>query len=103
MNVTLNKLLAPVKELNDLTVKNIEQIVEIQIKTIQENAKASLDAFQATADIKDLESLQTYLKVQAGAAETLSKFAVEDAKEVASLGNAYVANVKGVVEKALAA
>lgn len=103
MQNSFEKLLDPVKQLNDLTLKSIEQIANIQVKAVQENAKASIDALKASAEIKDIGSLQSYLKNQTATAKTLSEYAVEDAREIASLSNAYVTDVKEVVEKTVIA
>jgi len=103
MNTSFEKFLAPIKELNDLTLKSIEQITEIQVKAIQENAKASMDALKASAEIKDLGSMQDYLKKQVTVAKTLADYAVEDARQITSLSNSYATDVKEVVEKTVLA
>ncbi len=103
MDTSFEKFLAPIKELNDLTLKSIEQITEIQVKAIQESAKASIDALKASAEIKDLGSMQDYLKNQVTVAKTLSDYAVEDARQIASLSNTFATDVKGVVEKSVQA
>ena len=101
MNTTFEKFLAPVKQLNELTLKSIEQIAELQVKAIQENAKISIDAMQDAAKIKDLDSLKSYLESQTAVAQKVSENAAEDAREIADLTKAYAVDVKALVEKSV--
>ncbi len=101
MEKTFENLVAPVKELNDLTLKNIEQIAAFQVKAIQENARISIDSLQSATEIKDLDSLQDYLQDQIAVAQNLSNNAVEDAQEITKLGISYATSVKELVEKSV--
>ena len=101
MENTFEKLVEPVKELNDLTVKSIEAISAVQIKSIQENAKISIDALKATADISDYTSLQTYLEEQAKVAQDVSQTAIEDAQKISKLSESYANDVKELVSKSV--
>ncbi len=103
MEKTFEKLVAPVKELNDLTLKSIEQIAAVQIKTIQENAKISIDSLKSATEVKDLDSLHNYLQSQITVAQNLSENAVEDAQEIAKLSESYATDVKELVEKSVPA
>ena len=103
MENTFEKLVAPIKEINDLTLKSIEQITAIQLKTFQENAKVSVDSLKAATGIKDFDSLQKYLTGQIDVAQNLSTSAVEDAQEIAKLSESYTNGVKKVVEKSIPA
>ena len=101
MEKTFEKLVAPVKELNDLALKSIEQIAAVQVKAIQENTRISVDALKSATEIKDLDSLQNYLKEQIAVAQNQSSDAVEDAKDIANLGVTYAISVKELVEKSV--
>ena len=101
MQNTFENLLAPVKQLNELAFNSIQQIAEIQMKTIQENTRISTDALNAATEIKDIDTLKDYLKNQVTVAQSLSDNAVQDAKEITKLGESYVANVQKVVEKSV--
>ena len=98
-NNMFEKLVAPVKELNELTLKSIEKIAAIQTKSVQENAKISISSLQSANQIKDFDTLQEYLKEQLTVAQNLSDKAVEGAQEIAKLSETYAEEVKGVVEK----
>ena len=101
MDKTFEKFVEPVKELNDLTVKSIEAIAAVQVKAIQENAKVSMEALKASAEIKDLDSLQSYLEEQTKVAQSVSQNAIEDAQEIAKLSESYANNVKELVSKSI--
>lgn len=101
MKNTFEQLLAPVKELNELTLKSIEQIAAVQVKAIQENANISINSLKSSTEIKDLDSLKDYLQAQISAAQTVSDSAVEDAQEIAKLTEAYATDVKKLVEKSI--
>jgi len=101
MEQTFEKLVAPVKELNELTLNSIEQIAAIQVKTIQENAKISADSLKSATEIKDFDSLKGYLENQVSVAQNLYENAVEDAQEIAKLSGSYATSVKEIVEKSV--
>jgi phasin family protein len=101
MEQTFKKLVAPVKEMNELTLKSIEQIAAIQVKTIRENAKISADSLKSAAEIKNFDSLKGNLENQVSVAQNLYENAVEDAQEVAKLSGSYATSVKEIVERSV--
>ena len=101
MDKSFEKLVEPVKELNDLTLKSIEAIAAVQVKSIQENARASMEALKASTDIKDFETLQSYLEEQGKVAQNVSKAALEDAQEIAKLSETYANDVKDLISKSI--
>ena len=101
MEQTFENLVAPVKALNELTCKSIEQIAAIQLKTIQENARISVDSLKSTTGIKDLDSLKSYLENQATVAQNLYDKTVKDAQEIAKVSETYATDVRALVEKSV--
>ena len=101
MTSTFEEFLAPVKELNELTLKNIEEIASIQVNAIQGNAKISMDSIKSSTEIKDFDSLNNYLQAQATSAQDIAKSAIEDSKEIAKLAETYANSVKDIVEKSI--
>ncbi len=98
---TFEQILAPVKALSELTLKNIEQISEIHVKAIQANANISINTLKSSTEINNLDSLKDYLQAQVTAAQTLSESAVKDAQEIAKLTETYANDVKELVEKSI--
>lgn len=101
MKNTFENLVAPIKALNELTLNNIQQIAAVQINTIQENAKISTDSLKAATEIKDFNSLQSYLTSQIAVAQSVSDNAVEDAQEITKLSKTYTDKVQEVIEKSV--
>lgn len=101
MEKTFEKMLTPVKELNDLTLKSIAQIAEMQVKLVKEHTDISIDALKSANQIKDIDTLQKYLQGQITVAQNLSDKAVEEAQEVAKLSETYVDKVRQLVEKSV--
>lgn len=98
---TYEKILAPIKELNELTFKSIEQITSLQLKAFQDNAKIGMYALNTVQDIKDLESFKTYLESQIAVTQYVSDNAAVDAQEIADLSKSFAINAKEVVEKTI--
>lgn len=101
MDVSIDKIIGPVKELNELTMKSIEKISAVQVKAMQENAEASIEALKAATEIKDMDSLNSYMQAQMTAAQNMYSKAVKDAEKVAKMTEAYANDVKAVVEKSM--
>ncbi len=101
MDLSIEKIVGPVQELNELTMKNIEKITAIQVKAMQENAQASMEALQASSQIKDLDSLNLYMQSQMGLAQKMYSNAVKDAEKIAKMSEAYANSVKDLVEKSI--
>lgn len=101
MDKTIEQLLAPVKELNELTVKSIEKIAAIQVKAIQDNTKVSIDLLKSANEINDDKSLRKYLESQVSNALDLSNKTMEDTQKIQQLCENYVSDVQGVVGKSV--
>ncbi len=102
MEYSFEQFLNPIKEINELTLKNLEKISAIQVKAIQDNAEISVNAMKAVADVRDLESLNDYLQEQISVAQTVSDNAVKDVQKISKLAETYANKVKEVVEKSSA-
>ena len=96
-------LRAPVKELNELAVKNIEQLTELQLKTIQDNASIGVEAIKSASAITDLEGLQSFLTSQAEVAKQIAEGILANARTVAELSQGYATEAKDIAESSLKA
>jgi phasin family protein len=103
MNASFEKYLAPVKAINELTVNNVEKVINHQVKAINENAKIGVDSLKAAANVTDLESWKAYVTAQIEVARNASEAAVSDAKAYAEMGQAYSNEVRGILENAVTA
>ena len=103
MNEYVEKLAAPVKELNALAVKNIEELTALQLKTIQDNATVGVETIKSAASISDLEGFQSFLTEQTEVAKQIAEGIFANVRTVAELSQSYVAEVKEVAEVSLKA
>jgi len=101
MENTLEKLVQPIKELNELTFKSIEKITAVQFKAFQDNTKIGMYALNTASEIKDLDSFKNYLESQIAVSQYISDNTVVDVKEITNLSNSFATNAKEVVEKSI--
>ena len=101
MNDQIEKLVAPLQELSTLAVSNIKKLTELQLKSIEQSANASVEALQSATTIKDVQGLQAYLSAQAEAAKAIAENTQANAKTIAELGQNYVDESRKIVEGAL--
>ena len=100
MNAQLEKYFTPVQELNALAVDNVEKIVSLQIKRIEENAKIGVEQLKAAAAVKDVDGLKDYLSNYAEALRQISQHTVEDIRTVFDLGNAFSSEARRIFKDA---
>ena len=101
MNVQVEKYMAPVQELNALAVENVEKVVNLQIKRIEETAKLGIEQIKAAASIKDAEGFQGYFSSYAETLRQIGERAAEDVRTVYELGNNYSAQAQRIFKDAL--
>ena len=101
MNAQIEKYLTPVQELNTLTVTNVEKIVSLQVKRIEENAKIGLEQLKAAAAVKDADGLKDYFTNYADAMRQISEHTVEDLRTVFELGNAFGSEARRIFKDAM--
>ena len=101
MNAQVNKYFEPLRELNALAVENVEKIVGIQMKYIEDSAKLGIESMKGAAAISDVEGLKTYLTKQAEMSKELSERALSDSKTVMELGKSYTSEVQKIMKDAM--
>ncbi len=103
MSNYIEKLTAPIEELNTLAVKNIEKLVQLQLKTLQDNANIGVGMAKSAASVSDLEGLRDFLNDQAEVAKRIAEDIVANARTVVELSQDYVADVKDIAEDSIKA
>ena len=101
MNEQFEKYYAPVKELNTLAVNNIEKLLDLQLKFIEESTKAGVESLKSAAAFNDAEGFKDYVNAQVETSKQLTEKAIEDSKTALELGNSYATEVQKVVKDAL--
>jgi phasin family protein len=98
MNAQFEKIAEPIKEINNLTVKNFETVIGMQLKNAEENAKIGVEQAKSAASINDADSLKGYLSAQAEITQQYNDRLVESAKSFVELGNAYSNEIQRIVK-----
>ena len=101
MNPQLDKYVAPVRELNELAIDNIEKVVALQIKRLEETTRIGVDQLKGAAAVKDVDGFKVYLGGCAELMRTMTEKAVEDARTAFELGNAYHTEAQRIFKDAL--
>ena len=101
MNEYIEKYYAPVRELNNLAIANMEKVLDMQLKFIEDSTKAGLDSLKTATAINDAEGLKEYLNSQVATSKQFTERALEDGRTVAELGNDYIKEAQNVVKEAL--
>lgn len=102
MSIQIEKFIAPIQELSALNVANFEKLVDLQIRGLEESAKAGVDSLKQATSVKDLESAKSYFAGQTEAVKQIVESAVARSKSVVEIVQAYPGSVKSIVENAVA-
>ncbi len=97
MNAQTEKYFEPAREINALTLENMEKLLDIQLKVINDTARVSVEQMKAIADIKDPDSLKKYFADQAETVKTLHERFVKDTQATLELGASYTDKVRRVM------
>ncbi len=102
MNAQFEKMVDPIKEINELTVKNFETVADLQIKTAEENVKIGIEQVKNATAVTDADSWKNYLDTQAEVTQQFNDRLLANARTVVELGNAYSSEVQRIVKNAFA-
>ena len=101
MNVQPGKYFEPVREINALALENVEKLLDIQLKSINDTARLSVEQLKSAADIKDVDGLKKYLTDQAETVKALGERFVKDSQAALELGVSYTDKVQQVVTETI--
>ena len=101
MNAQAGKYFEPVREINALTLKNVEKLLELQLQSVNDTARLSLEQLKSAADIKDVEGLKKYFSGQAEVAQAFGERLVRDGQTAVELGISYTDKVQQIVVETL--
>ena len=97
MNVQTEKYLEPVKEMNALALENVEKLLDIQLKSINDTTRLGVEQLKSAADIKDIDGLKQYFTNQAELVKSLGERFVKDTQAALELGTSYTDKVQQIV------
>jgi phasin family protein len=100
MNAQFEKIAEPIKEISNLTVKNFETVVAMQLKNVEESTRIGIEQAKNAVAINDAEGWKNYLQTQAEITQQYNDRLVESARNVVELGNAYTSEIQRIVKSA---
>ena len=101
MNVQTEKYLEPVREMNALALENVEKLLDIQLKSINDTARLSVEQLKSAADIKDVDGLKKYFTDQAELVKSLGERFVKDTQAALELGTSYTDKVQQIMTETI--
>lgn len=97
MNIQTDKYFEPVREINALALDNVEKLLEIQLKSINDTTRLGVEQLKSAAEIKDVDGLKKYITDQAEIAKSLGERFVKDTRTALELGASYTDKVQQIV------
>jgi phasin family protein len=101
MNEQFEKYFTPVRELNSLAISNVEKVLDLQLKFIEDSTKASVDSLKAAITVNDADGFKSYVDAQVANSKILTERTIEDSRTVAELSKDYVTEVQKLAKEAL--
>ena len=97
MNVQTEKYFEPVRQINALALENIEKLLEIQLKSINDTTRLGVEQLKSAVDIKDVDGLKKYITDQTEIVKGLGERFVEDSRAALEIGTSYTDKVQQIV------
>ncbi len=89
LSASSEKFMAPVVKLNKLAVAKVEELVSLEIGSLNVISELSLGQLKAAVEVSDADSLKVFTESQSEVVKTIGAKLVADAKEAAKIGEAY--------------
>ena len=101
MNVQTEKYLEPVREINTLALENVEKLLDIQLKSINDTTRLGVEQLKSASDIKDVDGLKKYFTDQAELVKSLGERFVKDTQAALELGTSYTDKVQQIMTETI--
>ncbi len=101
MNVQTEKYFEPVRQINALALDNIEKLLEIQLKSINDTTRLGVEQLKSAADIKDVDGLKKYITDQTEIVKGLGERFVKDSQAALEIGTSYTDKVQQIVTETI--
>ncbi|QSX30599.1 phasin family protein [Shewanella cyperi] len=83
------KMFKPVSDINRLMVDNIQMVTDFQLTTLKTYTDLQLQQWKSATEIRDPDSLQSYVKGQMDFMVKVNQQMVEDSKTLADMGQRF--------------
>ena len=97
MNVQNEKYFEPVRQINALAFANIEKLLEIQLKSINDTTRLGVEQLKSAVDIKDVDGLKEYITDHTELVKGLGERFVKDTRTALEIGKSYTDQVQQIV------
>ena len=97
MTIQTEKYFEPVREINALALENIEKLLDIQLKSIDDTTRLSVEQLKSAVEIKDVDGLKKYITDQAEIAKSLGERFAKDTQTALEIGASYTDKVQRIV------
>lgn len=101
MNAQTEKYFEPVRQLNALAVENVEKLLDIQLKSINETTRLAIQQMKSAAQVSDVEGLKKHFSTPTEVAKAVCELFVKDAQAAIEIGKRYSEEAQGVITNAL--
>lgn len=97
-----DRMIAPVRAMNEVAVENTEKLVKLQANAFQSYAKLAIDHWREALKVKDADGVKDFMNKHRAYMETVTEKATKDANAVMEIGNDYVAEVQKIFKDSAA-
>ena len=101
MNMQTEKYFEPVRQINALALENIEKLLEIQLKSINDTTRLGVEQLKSAVDIKDVDGLKKYITDQTEIVKGLGDRFVKDSQAALQIGTSYTDKVQQIVTETI--
>ena len=99
--VNAEKMFAPSRKLADLTIASTEKLFALQMALTQGYFELGMKQLKSVLEVKDAESLKSFVSLQAEVAKNVGEKVMADAKAVADLNAEVGAEVQKLTQESL--
>jgi phasin family protein len=93
------KYFTPMRDLNTLAISNVEKLLELQLKFIEDTTKTSVESLKSAITINSAESIKDYITEQVAVSKQLTERTIEDGRTVAELTNTFTTDAQSLVKE----
>ena len=101
MNVQSENYFEPVRQINALALENIEKLLDIQLKSINDTTRLGVEQLKSAVDIKDVDGLKKYITDQTEIVKGLGERFVKDSQAALEIGTSYTDKVQQIVTETI--
>ena len=101
MNAQAGKYFEPIREINALALDNVEKLLDIQLKSINDTTRQAVERMKSATEINDADSLKKYFVDQTELVKSLGERFIKDSQTAMELGVSYTDKVQQIVTESI--